>query len=119
MYRISMRDDYVFERKLQYLAQSGQHVLLVPRCSPDPKLSSWRGQAVSKNEGSLLRQPKRRFVLTPSIVQGDDTSRKTAARLKGVQIGLGNIVAKEESRTKCSGTVAAHEQIGIPDVIRF
>jgi hypothetical protein len=42
-----------------------------------------------------------------------------AAGFNQLQIGLRNIVAKEEPRAKGPGIVAAHESIGIPHVIRF
>ena len=59
------------------------------------------------------------LVAAPSVVEGDDSSRKLAAGLDRLELGLGDVVAKEEPRAKRADTVATREQIDVSNVIRL
>src|ERR1700737_2335242 len=91
----------------------------MPTGRPDSQFASRRRQRVGENERTLLGQPQRRLVAAPSVVQRNDPSRKLAARLDRLPLGLGDVVAKEETRTERAGTIAAHEHIDVPNVIRL
>jgi hypothetical protein len=84
---------------------------------PDAELASRSGQRVSENDGALFGQPQRRFIAAASIVEGDKPSRKLAAGLDPLQIGFGDVLAKEETRAERAGIIAAHEQIDVANVI--
>src|SRR5256885_6927957 len=89
------------------------------RRRPDPQLAPRRRQRVGENEATLLRQPQWRFVAAASVVEGDDPSRKLASWHDPLQLGVGDVVAKKESRAERASTVAAYEQIDVPHVIRL
>src|ERR1700742_5033389 len=91
----------------------------MPRRRPDTQLARRRRKRVGENHSTLLGQPQRGFGLPTPVVQGDDPSRKLAAGLNRFQLALWNIVTKEESWTECSDIVVPHEQINVPNVIRF
>jgi len=86
------------------------------RC-PNAQLASLRGQRVGENEGALLGEPQRRLVAATSIVEGEESSRKLAARLDELQVSLGNVLAKEEARAERAGIIAACEEINVANVI--
>ena len=86
---------------------------------PDAQLAPRCRQRVGENERALLGQPQRRLVAAASVVEGDDPTRKLAAGLDELQLGLGNVFEKEEARAGRAGTIAAHEQIYVPNVIRL
>src|SRR5207249_4616541 len=89
------------------------------RRRPDTQLAPRRRQRVGENEGTLLGQPQWGFVAAASVVEGDDPSRKLAAWLDPLQLGVGDVVAKKEARAERASTVAAYEQIDVPNVIRL
>src|SRR5215472_1980031 len=78
-----------------------------------------RRQRIRKNNDVLLGQPKRRLVAASSVVERDEASRKLAARLDELQLGLGNVPAKEEARAETAGVVAAHQLVDVAHVIRL
>src|SRR5437016_12420245 len=88
------------------------------RRRPDTQLAPRRRQRVGENEGTLLGQPQWGFVAAASVVEGDDPSRKLAAWLDPLQLGVGDVVAKKEARAERASTVASYEQIDVPNVIR-
>ncbi|PYT39602.1 MAG: hypothetical protein DMG45_19385 [Acidobacteria bacterium] len=67
----------------------------------------------------MLGQPQRRLVAAAAVVEGDEPSRKVAAGLDKLQVGLGNVLAKEEARAKRAGIIAADEEIDVTNVIGF
>src|SRR5437016_14597262 len=89
------------------------------RRRPDPQLAPRRRQRVGENEGTLLRQPQWRFVAAASVVEGADPSRKLAAWLDPLQLGVGDVVAKKEALAERESTVASYEQIDAPNVSRL
>jgi len=83
------------------------------------QLTAGRGQRVGENDGALLGEPQRRLVAAASVVEGDEPSRKLAAGLDELQVSLGDVLAKKEARAEPAGTIAAHEQIDVANVIRL
>src|SRR5712691_5665813 len=114
-----MRDDHVFEGQLEEFAQCGQGSLLVPGRCPDAQLTSGRSQRVSEDNGTLLWQPERCLFAAPSVVKCEHSSRKLASRLDGFESGLGYVIPKEESWSIGTNTVAVHEQVHVPNVVRL
>ena len=49
----------------------------------------------------------------------DEPSGKPVPRIDPLQLGFGNVVAKEEPGAKSTRMIAAHEQIGVPNMIRL
>src|SRR5260370_21209653 len=80
-------------------------------------MAAGRGERVRENDSALLGQPQRRFIAAASIVEGDKPSRKLAAGLDPLQIGFGDVLAKEETRAEGVGIITAHEQIDVANVI--
>ena|SRR5438552_12657563 len=86
------------------------------RC-PDAQLASLRGQSVGENDGALLGQPQRRLIAATPVVKGDEATRKLAAGLDELQVGLGDVFAKEETRAERGGMIAPREQIEVANMI--
>jgi len=76
-----------------------------------------RRQRVGEDDGALLGEPQRRLVAATPVVKGDEASRKLAAGLDELQVGLGDVLAKEETRAKRAGIIAAREEINVANVI--
>src|SRR6516165_34276 len=114
--RLAVRDDHVLEGQLQQRAQRRQRSFLIRWRFPDAQLAARRCQRVGKNDGALLWQPQRRLVAAPTIVKCNDASRKLAARLDELQLGVGHVPAKEQARPESASVVAAHEQVDIANV---
>ena len=93
MYRLAVGDDYVFEWKLEKLAQCGR--------------------------GPLLRQPDGCLFAAPSILEGYHPSWKLTTWLDRLQLGVGYVIGKEEPRSIRWDTIAAYDQINVPNVIRL
>src|SRR5437899_12714929 len=100
VHRLAVGDDYALERQLQQSAEGGQGTLLMRRRRPYAQLVSRRRQRVGKNDGALLGQPQRRLVSAASVVEGHEPAGKLTAGLDKLQIGLGDVLAKEEARAE-------------------
>ena len=81
------------------------------RVRPRRAARSLRRQRVGEDDGALLGEPQRRLVAATPVVKGDEASRKLAAGLDELQVGLGDVLAKEETRAKRAGIIAAREEI--------
>src|SRR5439155_21434506 len=86
------------------------------RC-PHTQLASLRRQRVGENKSALLGQPQRRFIAAASVVKGEEGSRKLAGRFDELQVGLEDILAKEEARAERGGMIAPREQVDVANVI--
>ncbi|OLB41233.1 MAG: hypothetical protein AUH11_00195 [Acidobacteria bacterium 13_2_20CM_57_17] len=87
------------------------------RVRPRRAARSLRRQRVGEDDGALLGEPQRRLVAATPVVKGDEASRKLAAGLDELQVGLGDVLAKEETRAKRAGIIAAREEINVANVI--
>ena len=114
---LSVRDDHPLERELEQLTQRWQRSFLVRRARPDAKLALRRRQRISEDEGALLRQPERRLVAAPAVVEGDESAGELAVGLDGVQLALRDIRSPEKPRAECARAVAADEKIDVAHVI--
>ena len=109
----------MLERELEQRAKRGEGPLLVPGRRPDPELALGRRQPVREDERALLRQPQRRLVAAPPVVERDQAAGELAARLDPFEVGLRDVAAPEEVGAEGAGPVAAYEEVDVADVIRL
>src|SRR5205823_7335814 len=119
MYRLPMRHDHALERQLEQRAERGHDSLLVPRRRPNAQLTAGCGQRVRKHESALLRQPERRLAALASVVQGDEPSRKLAARLDPPQVRLGDVPTEVEPWPEGGDSIAPREHVDVSYMIRL
>src|SRR5438132_2639724 len=112
-----MGDDDALEGEVEKGAQSRQRALLMGGGRPHTQLASLLRQRVGENKSALLGQPQRRFIAAASVIKREETSGKLAAGLDELEFGLGDILAKEETRAEREGIIAAREEIDVANVI--
>src|SRR6266545_2972886 len=88
----------------------GRHLFLA---LPGRELDLGGSQRVGEDERTLLRQPERRLVAAPSVVEGDEAARKLGAGLDPFELGLRNVGAPEEIGAERANAVAADEVVDI------
>ena len=67
----------------------------------------------------MLRQPERRLAALASVVQGDEPSRKLAARLDPPQVRLGDVPTEVEPWPEGGDSIAPYEYVDVSYMIRF
>src|SRR5882762_6491063 len=89
----------------------------MPRARPYPKLSPAFGQGIREDDRPLFGQPQRSLSRVPGV-ESDEAAGQTTVRTNRLQIGLGDVVAVEQSGAEASCTIAADEDVDVPDVVR-
>ncbi len=69
---------HALEREDEERTQSRERALLVPRGRPHAKLAVGCGESVREDERTLLREPQRRLVASPPVVEGDEAAENLA-----------------------------------------
>ncbi len=69
VHRMAVRNDHALKGKLEHASQSRNCALLMKAAVPHKQLAISLGQCVGKYDRALSGEPKRCFVLTPSIVE--------------------------------------------------
>ena len=91
----------------------------MPGRPPDAELARPLGQRIGEHDRALLRQPDRRLVPAPAVVQGDEPAGEVRARLDPFEVALRDVRAPEEGGPERARAVPAHEEVDVADVVRL
>ena len=119
MYWTSVRDDHAFEGEIEQLLQSRKRPFFVRTASPHPEFSVPLRQGIGKNESTVLRQPKRCFILASAVIERNQTTRKLGTRFDRFQLRSWNIIRPKQRWPKGTNRIKADHEIDVSNVIRL